>query len=266
MKRGREPDLGSLLASAQICCVILDLDSTVWSRNCEDFSGSHIVSSTEAVDPATGRSLHVFPDVHPLFEACQVAKIPVAIASASPARETAARLLQGFGLKTAAQEVHPGSKAEHLQSIAAALRVPLTRALFFDDLRHNISAANKLGIGAAVLVGQGQGLTEGDVRQGIKMLRERGRGAALMQAWMRKGSAGSGGSTTSRDGGGSGASGAGGSSDASVGREGSSTSNSEPSDPQSERAAAVASTEQHANGHAAARPVGIPSVLAKEKG
>ena len=181
---GGAVDLATLIAAAAPTVAIFDLDSTLWNGNCEGFTSSHIVAAAEAVDPTSGRSLKLFPDVASIFAAFASSGIPIAIASASPAAQTAAKLLRGFGLNVAHAEVHPGSKDAHLRAIAAALNVNLSRALFYDDLPFNIKAANALGVGAAILVRSG--LCHDDVRRSLKALRERGRGAALMRSWMAK--------------------------------------------------------------------------------
>ena len=59
----------------------------------------------------------------------------------------------------------------------------LTRALFFDDLPHNIKAAEALGVGGAVQIRGG--LRTDDVRRALRQLRERSKGAAMMRAFLQ---------------------------------------------------------------------------------
>eukprot|EP00322_Chrysochromulina_rotalis_P015901 CAMPEP_0115880602 /NCGR_PEP_ID=MMETSP0287-20121206/27967_1 /TAXON_ID=412157 /ORGANISM="Chrysochromulina rotalis, Strain UIO044" /LENGTH=213 /DNA_ID=CAMNT_0003336441 /DNA_START=73 /DNA_END=714 /DNA_ORIENTATION=+ len=101
---------------------------------------------------------------------------------ASPAADTAARLLRSFRLGVAFLQVYPGKKDAHLRAIASHLKRPLDRAIFFDDLPHNIKTAQTLGVGGCVRVQDG--LTTSDVAQGLDMLRQRHRGSLLMRSWL----------------------------------------------------------------------------------
>ena len=151
----------------------------------ERFSGAHVVGPGEAIDSATGRVLRLFSEVVSIFQLFAEHGVPIAIASASPAAATASRLLRGFGLWELTRHAHiaPGKKDVHLKAISRALGVELSRALFFDDLAWNIKTAQQLGVGGCVLVRAG--LCRDDVRQALRRLRERGRGAAMLRAWMR---------------------------------------------------------------------------------
>ena len=54
-----------------------------------------------------------------------------------------------MALKFEHARIAPGKKDVHLKAIAAALNIGLRRALFFDDLPHNIRTAEALGVRAA---------------------------------------------------------------------------------------------------------------------
>ena len=182
-----DESLTRLIQRAAPSVAIFDLDSTLWDGNCENFTSATIVGPTEAVNHGTGRVLKLFPEVNDLLAEFAAAGVPLAIASASPTADTAARLLKSFGLMQHGivhLEVHPGSKDVHLRAISTALKAPLERALFFDDLPHNLKAASSVGLGGAVLVRAG--LKRADVHQALKLLRERSAGSALMRAWMGK--------------------------------------------------------------------------------
>ena len=101
-----------------------DLDHTLWDGNVEDFGEARVVAPGEALIPATGRTLRLFSEVAGIFALLREHKVPIAIASASPAAQTARRLLRAFGLAHQHAHVAPGKKDVHLRSIAAALRVP----------------------------------------------------------------------------------------------------------------------------------------------
>ena len=229
MKRSREAadaggsgsNLESLLAASRPAVVVFDLDSTLWMGNVESFGGARVVSEHEAVDMASGKTLRLFPDVRRVFSSLEAARVPIAIASASPAAAAATRLLKAWGLSVAHAEIYPGAKDAHLRAISAKLKVPLSRALFFDDLPHNIRAADKVGVGAAVLVRNG--LRVADVVEALDRARHRSRGASLMQSWMAGGRSPRGGGGGSGHGsggaGGDGGDGGGGGSDGACGAE-----------------------------------------------
>ena len=133
---------------------------------------------------SSGRTLRLFSDVFAIFAILRQHNVPVAIASASPARATAVRLLREFGLSDYKHAVvQPGKKDTHLKSIAAALKAPLRRAMFFDDLIHNIRTAEALGVGGCAHVREG-GVRLDDLRRALRRLRECGKGAAMMRGWL----------------------------------------------------------------------------------
>ena len=190
MKRGRsgedDDDVQALLRSTRPSCAIFDLDSTVWNGNCENFSSAAFVGDAEAVDTASGRSLKLFPEVKQCFSLLEQHDVPIGIASASPAAATAARLLRGFGLKYQHSHIAPGRKDTHLKSIASKLKISLAKALFFDDLIHNIRTAENLGVGGIVQVQGDRGATMDDLRRALRRMRDKTKGAALMRAFFHK--------------------------------------------------------------------------------
>lgn len=176
-------ELSLLIAKSNVSCAIFDCDMTLVDGNIENFASAQVVADGVATNVSNGRTLHLFKDVPSIVSLLRAANVPLAIASASPARDTAIRLLGQLGVKTATQEIHPGSKHVHLKAIAKTLSVPLDRALFFDDLAFNIKTAESCGIGAAVLV-RSKGLSLADLKTALRKLRDKGRGAAMMRAWM----------------------------------------------------------------------------------
>ena len=179
-----DDQLAKLIRSARPSVAIFDLDSTLWDGNVENYVAAHVVGDGEAVntDGTQRPSLRLFKDVKAICTLFAEHRVPLAIASASPARTTAVRLLKSFGIHTSDQQVYPGSKDKHLKAIASTLSTPLARAIFFDDLPFNIKAAEACGIGAAVLVRGG--LSKVDVKEALRKLRDRSAGAALMRSWM----------------------------------------------------------------------------------
>ena len=66
---------------------------------------------------------------------------------------------------------------------------PLNRTIFLDDLPHNIKDAERLGCTGVRVP---NGLTQADLRCGLRRLGEVGRGSALMSSWLGVGSVRSG--------------------------------------------------------------------------
>ena len=109
---------------------VFDLDDTLWRGNCEDFEGAAFDGEQgRAVDIRSGRKLELFQDVKLIFAALSYCGVPIAIASASPAKATALRLLKAFGLPYQAAEVHRmdphEGKKEHLRALQRSLKVHL---------------------------------------------------------------------------------------------------------------------------------------------
>ena len=174
-------DIAALIASAKPSVVIFDLDSTLWNGNVED--GFRVVGPGEAVGEG-GRTLRLFPDVDSIFRIFNEHGVPIGIASASPATATATRLLRGFGLQYGHAHISPGKKDVHLKEIRKALGVNLSRAVFFDDLNHNLKTAISLGV-TCVLVDGRTGLSMADVKKGLQRLKDNSRGSAMMRAFLQ---------------------------------------------------------------------------------
>jgi len=184
MKR-KERDLSTLLATVRPSMAIFDLDHTLWRGNCDDFVEAQVVSPTEVSAARSGHSLHLCPDVPQIFAACATHGVPIAIASAASATDTAVRLLRSFRLQVVFTQIYRGKKDEHLRAIAAKLKKPLDRAIFLDDSHHNIKTAQALGVGGCVLVKDG--LTEADVAAALEALQQKHRGSTLMRSWLSGG-------------------------------------------------------------------------------
>lgn len=188
MKRSRidSEDLSGLITSTKPQCVVFDLDHTLWDGNVESFQDAKLISQDEAVSTSSGHSLHLYAGAREVFSILASHRVPLAIASASPATVTAKRLLRAFNLpRVAFAEVHPGKKDVHLRAIQNALKVPLDRCLFFDDLAFNIKTAEALGVGGCVLVRGG--VDADDLRRALRLLSERTRSRGLLSSWLAGG-------------------------------------------------------------------------------
>ena len=178
----QDDDLCALLKAVRPSVAIFDLDSTLWNGNCEAFTEAHITGADEAVNAATGNTLRLFPDVKRIFSVLIEHDVPIGIASASPATATATRLMRSFGLAYGHAHIAPGRKDVHLKGIASKLSVDLKKAIFFDDLPHNLKTAQSLGVSCVHVKG---GIRIEDVRKGLKVLKERGKQQGAMRAFLQ---------------------------------------------------------------------------------
>ena len=157
---------------------VFDLDFTLWQFNCADLKPPltmhsakkmtmimvvvvvvvvmvvvvvvvvvAIQSGRSSLMPAAGE-VQLFDGARQAIQAALGHKNGIlAVASASPTRDIACRLLHLFGLGflTKNAEIYPGStKEKHLKRLSKKLNVPMQRIMLFDDLRQNIRNAQKL--------------------------------------------------------------------------------------------------------------------------
>lgn len=140
-------------------------------------------SPTQLLDPSTGDSLRLFPEVCRVFSFLRHHAIPIGIASSSSASDIAHRLLRVYSLAPMVSHavVRPGRKQPHLRELANKFSVPCHKMLFFDDLTHNIRDAEMLGCTAIHVVG---GMTMEELASGLKRFAERRRGSSFMSSWL----------------------------------------------------------------------------------
>lgn len=81
-------------------------------------------------------------------------------------------------------EIHPGSKSLHLQRLAELSGISFRDMLFFDDLRHNVSVAQRLGV-VAVQVSRLEGVTRAAFEKGLAEWRAHRRQQGAIAAWLR---------------------------------------------------------------------------------
>ena len=178
-----DASLVDAIRKAGVDLVIFDLDMTLWDGNCNTFAGARaLVSATEVVHRASGRSLRLYADVPAVFSALRAARVRICIASASPTEAVALSLLRSFGLHQHIEHavIKPGSKAAHLRACTVGLGVQPRRTIFFDDLNFNLREAEALGITGALVRA---GISIDVLRQTLRKHRARAQGASLMRAW-----------------------------------------------------------------------------------
>eukprot|EP00310_Coccolithus_braarudii_P014416 CAMPEP_0183334962 /NCGR_PEP_ID=MMETSP0164_2-20130417/3404_1 /TAXON_ID=221442 /ORGANISM="Coccolithus pelagicus ssp braarudi, Strain PLY182g" /LENGTH=165 /DNA_ID=CAMNT_0025504211 /DNA_START=190 /DNA_END=687 /DNA_ORIENTATION=- len=112
----------------------------------------------------------------------------IAVASNSPAKGTALRILRQFGLAPLIShcEIFPGAKGckhEHLRRISGAMRVSMRNIIFFDDLARNVRDVQQLGCSAHQVRG---GLTAADLIAALRAACTRASSAATLHTFLGK--------------------------------------------------------------------------------
>ena len=136
--------------------VTVDLDRTLWKGECLDWPvgsfKSH--SATTVFDDQAERFLELHAEVPLVFAALKQAGVPVAVASASIAANSARALLASFGLREHVSDdsIEMGDdeykrdsrKVAHLQSLSERLGVPVDRFLLYDDSQANVDKVREV--------------------------------------------------------------------------------------------------------------------------
>ena len=173
--------------------LVIDLDHTLWRGACADFAGADW-RECQVRDEGGLRSiwmgrergyLHLHDAVPLVLRALERAKaslagrLTVAVASLSPAVDTAMMLLRKLGHADALGPLQIGpppsgepsnsNKRTHLKQIALETCVPLSRLVLLDDDAANVRSARDLGC-SAVLLDPDEGLSVLSVLAGLEQL------------------------------------------------------------------------------------------------
>ncbi|MEM9281368.1 MAG: magnesium-dependent phosphatase-1 [Verrucomicrobiota bacterium] len=131
--------------------VVFDLDFTLWNCgglwvDCVDYPFSS--SASGKVMDSSGRSIRLYEEVPAIIEELQSEGVSLALASRTSQPSWAIELLQLMGIRDWFQyeEIYPGSKVAHFESLAARSRLKFAEMLFFDDEDRNIREVSKLGV------------------------------------------------------------------------------------------------------------------------
>ena len=179
--------------------VVLDLDLTVWA-----FYADHAATAAAAGGGGGFRSLGD-PDVLVVdggrteWRLCGEARrviehlaarpeqYVVRIASASAAGATARALLRAYGFSALVRgaQIYPGNKgARHLAEIARETGLPLSEAVFFDDVPSFCRQVEAAGA-TAVRVDRDRGVTMADLTRGLARAISTAKSARFLQQFVR---------------------------------------------------------------------------------
>lgn len=184
------------IQASNVQLVVLDLDSTIWNGNAESFHDFVQLSESSVRRRHDGRSLHLFPDVAPALQALHEAGVAIAVASASPAEDTALRLLRAFKVHRFISKavVKPGRKDLHLRIIHHALGLrTMQRTLFLDDLEHNLKTGRAMGCTCVRVLGycgrgcrspcRQHGMTSALLLSGLRDMQQTARSAGVLRSF-----------------------------------------------------------------------------------
>jgi magnesium-dependent phosphatase-1 len=184
------------IQASKVQLVVLDLDSTIWNGNAESFHDFVQLSESSVRRRRDGRSLHLFPDVAPALQALHEAGVAIAVASASPAEDTALRLLRAFKVHRFISKavVKPGRKDSHLRIIHHALGLrTMQRTIFLDDLEHNLKTGRAMGCTCVRVLGYcgrgcrtpctQHGMTSALLLAGLRDMQQTARSAGVLRSF-----------------------------------------------------------------------------------
>lgn len=138
--------------------LVFDLDFTLWDAGgtwCDHTRPPYGKRSDHILD-GDGRHIRLYPDVPGILNAIDNREISMALASRTHSPAIAIQLLELFGIRRYFQyeEIYPGSKIQHFESLHKHTGIPYNEMYFFDDEYRNVLDAGNLGVDA-ILVDNG---------------------------------------------------------------------------------------------------------------
>lgn len=193
LKKSKSFDAADAAGNAPVV-VTLDLDNTLWKGECKEWpvdsfqryaepaaaEAGGLPSPRKVYDKKNGEFLELYAEVPLVFDALRWAGVPIAIASASPAADSARALLSAFGLMNEGdpslaalqmgedEDARDGRKVVHIQRLAAQLNLPEDRFLLFDDGPSNVEKVREVLHCSALLVAPSVGLTAEVLLRGLE--------------------------------------------------------------------------------------------------
>ncbi len=131
--------------------VVFDLDFTLW--DCGglwiDCTGHPFRQGSDgSVTDSRGRRFRLYDEAESILEQLESCGIPLALASRTERPDWAAELLNLWSLdeRFLWQEIYPGSKISHFESLREKTGIPFADMVFFDDEERNITEVSGLGV------------------------------------------------------------------------------------------------------------------------
>lgn len=153
--------------------IVFDLDFTLWDAGgtwCDHTTPPYRKSNNHLLDGA-GREIILYPDVPGILSSLSDKGIMLALASRTHSPEVAIELLELFEVRSYFhyEEIYPGSKIQHFESLQKNTRVPYHEMFFFDDEYRNVVEVGDMGV-HATLVEDGLSLAAVKSIPGLKHL------------------------------------------------------------------------------------------------
>jgi magnesium-dependent phosphatase 1 len=129
---------------------VFDLDFTLWDCGgtwCDHTLPPYFKKNDKVVD-AEKRQISLYQDVQFILETLKNQNVEMAVASRTTAPEWAMQLMKLFDIEKffKYQEIYPGSKIFHFESLHQKSGFDYSEMYFFDDEMRNIEDVQKLGV------------------------------------------------------------------------------------------------------------------------
>ena len=131
---------------------VFDLDFTLWDAGgtwCDHTIAPYRRQNGHILD-GEGRMIILYPEVREILESLRHQGVSMALASRTHSPETARKLLQLFGIGHffIFQQIYPGSKIRHFESLRKESGIRYEHMYFFDDEYRNVKEVQSLGVQA----------------------------------------------------------------------------------------------------------------------
>ena len=135
--------------------LVFDLDFTLWNAGgtwCDHTTPPYRKRDDHILDRA-GRKIRLYSDVPGILNALNKKGVILALASRTHSPAVAIELLELFEVRRYFQyeEIYPGSKIQHFESLHKTTRIPYNEMFFFDDEYRNVAELGKLGVHSSLV-------------------------------------------------------------------------------------------------------------------
>jgi len=135
--------------------IVFDLDFTLWDAGgtwCDHTTPPYRKRNDHILDGAN-REIYLYPDVPGILNALNEKDITLALASRTHSLRVAIELLELFEVRGyfKYEEIYPGSKSQHFESLHKTTLIPYNEMFFFDDEHRNIVEVGKMGVHASLV-------------------------------------------------------------------------------------------------------------------
>jgi magnesium-dependent phosphatase 1 len=134
---------------------VFDLDFTLWDCGgtwC-DHTKPPYLKKDEIIIDAEGRIITLYKDIRFILETLKNQNVEMAVASRTAAPDWARKLMRLFDIEKffKYQEIYPGSKVFHFESLHQKTGLRYKEMYFFDDEPRNVEDVQKLGVNCVLI-------------------------------------------------------------------------------------------------------------------